>query len=61
MKEIYLKPEVQDLDMELEQMIALSKQKDLANPEGEVLSREAQGMEDASRNSVWDNDEDEEW
>ena len=60
MKEIYLKPEVQDLNMELEQMIALSKLGN-ADPEGEVLSREAQGMGDDSRNSIWDDDEDEEW
>ena len=39
MKKIYMKPESLLVQVELQQMIALSKQEGEANPDGEVLSR----------------------
>lgn len=41
MKKIYMKPESLLVKVELQQMIALSKQGGEANPNGEVLSRES--------------------
>lgn len=54
MKKTYLKPEFLITDIELQNMIALSKVEEEANEEGEVLSRRR------NRRNVWDEDEDEE-
>ncbi len=47
MKKIYQKPEANVVKIELQQMIALSKVEGSANPNGEVLSRESSGWDDA--------------
>ena len=55
----YMKPEVLLQQIELQQLMTLSRQEGEANSNGEVLSRENDVYEDnnSRRNNVWDEEE----
>lgn len=59
MMKTYMKPEVLLQQIELQQLMTLSRQEGEANPNGEVLSRENDVYEDnnSRRNNVWDEEE----
>lgn len=57
MKKTYKRPETRYLDAEMQQMIALSKINEEADPNGEVLGRDSYEMGDGQmyqHHSVWE-------